>query len=130
MPNNMKIDYSEDKKIVKFLEDRLNRLLDQEYEEKERAKLYQTIFLERPSNCRNFELSTNDTDSLPYTNVINIEDDVNIKEESKCGSTKKSKYLKSPYNPIPIQTLLNEIRMSKILPDTKKNLMNGSPSLI
>ena len=40
MPNNMKIDYNDDKKIVKFLEDRLNRLLDQEYEEKERAKLY------------------------------------------------------------------------------------------
>ena len=92
MPNNMKIDYNDDKKIVKFLEDRLNRLLDQEYEEKERAKLYQTIYFERPSNCRNFELSTNDTDSLPYTNVINIEDDVNIKEESKCGSSKKTKY--------------------------------------
>ena len=40
MPNNMKIDYNDDKKIVKFLEDRLNRLLNQEYEEKERAKLY------------------------------------------------------------------------------------------
>ena len=40
MPNNMKIDYNDDKKIVKFLEDRLNRLLDQENEEKERAKLY------------------------------------------------------------------------------------------
>ena len=79
----MSKNYNENKELVKFLSERLDRLLQEEYEERERAKMYQSLMLDRQQKCEKFEVSTCDSDTLPYQNIMTIEDDVNIEEEKK-----------------------------------------------